>query len=230
MVPTLALLSSPLLGPSVWLPVDRVLTERGWHTTTCAAHKPARTGQEVLDAFLAGLPAERDLVLVPHSNAGAYVPSLTTQRRVVGCVFVDAVLPGRTGRVPLAPPAFLDLLAKEADADGLLPPWTQWWDEADVAALFPDAATRVLVEREQQQIPISYFKEVLPIPQGWDERPGAYLAFGETYAAERDDAARRGWPVSTLPAGHLHTLIDPDRVATELIALLDRLGFSPSAS
>ena len=112
------------------------------------------------------------------------------------------------------------------DNNGLLPPWTSWWDEADVAALFPDAETRARVELEQQRAPLSYFEGVLPVPQGWDERPGAYLAFGDTYAAERAEAARRGWPVSTLPAGHLHMLIDPKRIATELVALMNRLGSS----
>lgn len=72
-----------------------------------------------------------------HSNAGAYVPALTGQRRVVGCVFVDALLPSRAGRVPLAPLAFLDVLRDLADDVGLLPPWTCWWDEADVAGLLP---------------------------------------------------------------------------------------------
>jgi hypothetical protein len=28
------------------------------------------------------------------------------------------------------------------DADGLLPVWARWWDDADVALLFPDAQTR----------------------------------------------------------------------------------------
>ena len=103
--------------------------------------------------------------------------------------------------------------------------WTSWWDEADVMDLFPDAHTRARVEVEQQQLPLSYFESTLPIPQGWDDIPGAYLAFGDTYATERDQAVRRRWPVSTLSGGHLHMLIDPERVAAELVALLSGLGF-----
>ncbi len=91
--------------------------------------------------------------------------------------------------------------------------------------LFPDAHTRARVEVEQQQLPLSYFESTLPIPQGWDDIPGAYLAFGDTYATERDQAVRRRWPVSTLSGGHLHMLIDPERVAAELVALLSGLGF-----
>jgi len=225
MVPSLALLPSPLLGSAVWQPVARVLADHGWHTVICVAAPPVRTGQDALDAFVAALPTEQDLVVVPHSNAGVYVPELVMQRRVVGAVFVDAVLPPGRGHVPLAPPAFLDLLREKADDDGLLPVWTSWWDEADVMDLFPDAQTRARVEIEQQQLPLSYFESTLPIPQGWDDIPGAYLAFGDTYATERDQAAQRRWPVSTLSGGHLHMLIDPEKVAAELVALISGLGF-----
>ena len=225
MVPWLALLPSPLLGSAVWQPVARVLADHGWHTVICVAAPPVRTGQDALDAFVATLPTEQDLVVVPHSNAGVYVPELVMQRRVVGAVFVDAVLPPGRGYVPLAPPAFLDLLREKADDDGLLPVWTSWWDEADVMDLFPDAQTRARVEIEQPQLPLSYFESTLPIPQGWDDIPGAYLAFGDTYATERDQAARRRWPVSTLSGGHLHMLIDPEKVAAELDALIGGLGF-----
>jgi len=97
--------------------------------------------------------------------------------------------------------------------------------------LFPDAQTRARVEIEQEQLPLSYFESTLPIPQGWDDIPGACLAFGDTYAVgdtyatERDQAAQRRWPVSTLSGGHLHMLIDPEKVAAELVALISGLGF-----
>ena len=205
----------------MWHPVSRMLADRGDETSVCTLPPHVRTGQDVLDAYLAHLPTDRDLVLVPHSGAGAYVPALSVQRPVVATVFVDAVLPPATGRVPLAPAALLDLLRRKVDADGLLPPWTSWWDEADVAPLFPDADSRAGVEREQRRLPLAYFTEALAVPPGWDERPGAYVAFGDTYADERADAARRAWPVRRLAGGHLHPLHDPELVADTLRGLLD---------
>lgn len=95
-----------------------------------------------------------------------------------------------------------------------------------MASLFPDAESRAGVQREQQRFPLSYFEGTLTVPRGWDERPGAYLAFGETYAAERDDAEHRRWPVRTLPGGHLHQLNDPDQVADSILALLGQVDFS----
>lgn len=226
MVPSLALLPSPLLGPSAWQPVADVLADRGWHAAVCSPPTPVRTPREVLDAFHAALAKDRDIVLVPHSNAGAYVPALLTQHGVVASVFVDAMLPPVDGHISLAPPALLDLLREKADGDGMLPVWTDWWTEADMAGIFPDPQTRRRVEREQQRLPLSYFEETLPVPPGWDEHPAAYLAFGETYAAERHEAVRRQMPVTTLRGGHLHLLHDPGEVATALIALISRLGFS----
>jgi hypothetical protein len=220
MVPSVIFLPSPLLGPSVWRPVADVLADQFWHTTVCEVPDPVRNAEDVLDAFLSDLSVDRDVVLVPHSNAGAYVPQLAVQRPVVATVFVDAILPPSSGRIPLAPPAFLDVLRAKADEDGLLPPWTRWWDEVDVAALFPTAGSRAAVEQEQQRLPLSYFTDALAVPQGWDQRPGAYLAFGDTYAPDREAAAQRGWPVRTLPPGHLRQLHDPDQVAEAILALL----------
>jgi hypothetical protein len=74
---------------------------------------------------------------------------------------------------------------------------------------------------------LSYFTESLPALAGWDQVPAAYLAFGDTYAAERGEAARRGWPVNTLAGAHLHQLIDPAVAAAEITTLIGRCGIDP---
>jgi hypothetical protein len=97
-----------------------------------------------------------------------------------------------------------------------------------IGGLVPDAGTRVRVEREQQRLPLSYFEGSLPVPKGWDDRPAAYVAFGDTYGHERDEGELRRWAVSTLPAEHLHLLNDPDQVAAELLDLMRQLGIRAS--
>lgn len=193
-----------------------------------AAQVAPRTPDDVLLSFLAALPADQDLVLIPHSNAGLYVPALTAERSAVAYIFVDAGLPASYGRVRLAPPAMLDVLSQKADDNDLLPPWTSWWDEAEVTRLFPNVEVLEQVKREQQRLPLSYFSQSVPVPSGWDNRPGAYIAFGDTYLSERQDAAGRGWLVRTLPGGHLHMLVDPLQVAAEIIDLLAALGVRPN--
>lgn len=220
MSPLLVLLPSPLLGPATWEPVADVLARLGVRTTTPALGPGLHTPADVLDRLLEALPAGEDLALVPHSGAGAYIPALTAARRVSAAIFVDAVLPPPSGRVPMAPSALLDQLRATAGPDGLLPVWTSWWDEADVAPLFPDAASRAAVQAEQQQLPLDYFTGSLPVPAGWEARPAGYLAFGETYGPERSDATARGWPVHTLDGEHLHQLVAPEAVATAILDLL----------
>jgi len=217
---TLALLPSPLLGPSVWMPVAERLRRRGWRVVVAPGPSAPRSARAVLSAFGASLPDDRSLVLVPHSNAGLYVPALTRQRRVAGAVFVDAALPPDSGDTVLAPAALVELLRPRADRAGMLPPWTRWWDDADVAALFPDAPTRAAVEAEQPRVPLSYLEGRVEVPPGWRDTPAAYVAFGDTYADETLRAQRHGWPVATLAGQHLHMLVEPDSVASTLVDML----------
>ena len=221
---SLALLASPLLGPAVWAPVARRLTDLGWHVLVPPPYRDVTSPEDVLDRLAAELPLNQPLVLVPHSNAGLYVAALTAARNVHGVVFVDAGLPSDAPSTPVAPPPFREFLATLVEPDGLLPPWTRWWSEDDLAGVFPNTATRDAVEAEQVRLPLSYFEATVPSPAGWQDRPVAYLAFGDTYGAEHDEAERRGWPVERLGGEHLHQLVDPDGVTTALEGLLTRLG------
>lgn len=88
----------------------------------------------------------------------------------------------------------------------------------------PSRAVRDLVEAGQPRVPLAYFRGSLPSIQQWDNTPSAYLAFGDTYADERQRAEERHWPVRTLRGRHLHMLIEPDEVAAALTEMLGLLG------
>lgn len=222
--PLFVFLPSVLLGPAVWAPVADRLASRGRRVVVPeAANTAPRTPADVLDRYLAAVPQHGDVELVVHSNAGLYVPAIVEQRsNVVGTIFVDAGLPPTSGTVELAPPHLLAHLRSLADEHGRLPPWSAWFDDTEVAALFPDQTTRSTVEAEQQSIPLACLDATLPVPADWDDRPNAYLAFGDTYGPERTDATDRGWPVATIDGRHLHMLIDPDEVAETITTLADR--------
>lgn len=230
MEPVLCLLPSPLLGPACWRPVAAALSGSGWAVAEVPRPRTApRGGADALATFLAAVPEGRDVVLVPHSNAGLFVPSLAAfRRRTAGYVFVDAGLPAPgAARAPMIPPEFYALLAGKADSRGLLPPWTQWWEGEDLSGLFPDARTRAEVESEQQRLPLSYFQESVPVPPSWPAAPGAYLAFGDAYDSERATAAALGWPVTTLAGEHLHMLVNPAQVAAAIAGLIGKIGVPP---
>jgi hypothetical protein len=206
----LLLVPSPLLGPATWAPVAAHLVGEGY------------TAQVVVLDDLAGAAGDDPVLVVPHSNAGLHVPYLSAGLDVRATVYVDAALPlagGPTTR--LAPLGFRDFLAGLADPDGLLPPWTHWWD--DLADLFPNEAVRAAVEAEQPRLPLTWFDREVEVPEDWAARPSAYLGFGETYAEELAFARAQGWPVRTLPGRHLHQLHDPAGVARELLALVAEL-------
>jgi hypothetical protein len=220
---TVALLPSALLGPAVWRPVAQILASKGWVVAEVprVASAPRTPGAQ-LTRYLDALPVDQPLVVVPHSNAGLFVPAITAERQVEAMVFVDAGIPPANGPYELAPGEFSAFLEGLADGDGMLPVWSSWWGE-DISALFPDAETQAQVEEEQRCLPLSYFAASLTASTGWDERPAAYLAFGDTYDADRAEAGTRGWLVTTIAGDHLHMLVDPDQVATELDHLITQL-------
>ncbi|MDQ6686257.1 MAG: alpha/beta fold hydrolase [Actinomycetota bacterium] len=212
-----ALLGSPFLGPEIWAPVAGCLERRGQSAIVVTGVGDAP--DEVLASMLAELPSDDELVLVPHSNAGLYAAALALTRRVRAIVFVDALLPGPGGHTAVTTADLAEWLTDMAES-GRLPVWSSWWPEASVAALFPDAATRVRVEAGQPRMPLSYLQGRVATPRGWERLPCAYLGFGATYAEEQNTARRNGWPVIELDGGHLHQLVDPEGVAEAILHLL----------
>src|ERR1700722_12133803 len=108
----LCLLPSPLTGPATWRPVAQLLAAGGAQVIEMPLPRSTpKTSEDVLAWFSAMIPENQDVMLIPHSNAGLYVPALTTRRRITGYVFVDAVLPAPAGQVPMIPGAFYDIIA-----------------------------------------------------------------------------------------------------------------------
>jgi hypothetical protein len=200
------LVHSPLVGPLTWAPVAARL---GAAVPSLVDIKPPYW-RSVAERVAAAIT--EPTILVAHSNAGLFVPVIAESAPVVGCLFVDGRLPGYADRRH-------DFLPRLVRDDGLLPPWTEWWGDDGVAPLFPDPETQAAVCAEVPRLPIGYFEEQIPVPPGWDTTPCGYLRFSEVYAAEAEEAARRGWVVTHLPGLHLHQLVDPDAVAEAIVAM-----------
>jgi pimeloyl-ACP methyl ester carboxylesterase len=212
------LIPSPLLGPATWEPTARALERRGWRARVPSLHCVARGAPPYWPAAVEAIArsaGDEPVVLVPHSNSGLFVPAVlgALGEQVRGVVFVDAALPGEGYY------AQRDFLTALVDADGLLPPWTSWWQEPDVAELFPSAEVRARVEAEQARMPLAYYDHVPPAPDGWDRPPCAYVWFAEPYDTGAEQVSARGWPTRHVPGHHLHMLVDPDAVATAVLEL-----------
>lgn len=222
-----ALLPSPLLSSAAWSAVAMELRGRDHDVLEvpdpdAAPHSPAQYMNHLLEVVEAG----PDYVLVPHSNAGLYVPQLAEVRNVVGAVFVDAILPPAAGEVSVASPGMVKTLSSMANGDGLLPPWTQWWSDTDTADLYPNRAVFQYLDSSAPQLPLSYFRESIEVPEGWAQLPGAFLGFGDTYHDSLLRAEQWGCPTATVPGSHLHMLHDPVTVASQILHLYGSSGAS----
>lgn len=218
-------LPSPLLPARAYDPLVDALGRRGWDVARPVVPTTPDGPVRVLLAFREVVTAGGTDLLVAHSNAGRYAAAAAGGRPVV---YVDAALPPQHGDAPLAPEALLDHLAGLADADGMLPPWTRWWDEHDLAAVVPDRQVLVGIREDEPRMPLAYFRSRLGAPAGWAGQPQAYLAFGQTYARETAFAREQGWPTTVLDGAlHLHHLVDPDAVAAAVLDLADRLDPRP---
>lgn len=219
-----ALLGSVFLPASVLEPLAGELERLGSPTSVIGA-EPAADPEQILAAYTAALGARRWDVVVAHSNAGLYVPALTGTAGIGRAAFMDAGLPAPDGGAhDVAPASLREALGPVAE-DGLLPRWTDWWPEEDVRELVPDARTRARLHAATPRVPAAYLRGSVPVPAGWSAAlRGACLTFGDTYAAERDRARRLGWPVRTLPLGHLGFLTDPAEVARTVHELVTATG------
>ncbi|ROQ63652.1 alpha/beta hydrolase family protein [Streptomyces sp. 840.1] len=227
MEPILVLVHSPSVGPATWSPVADRLTAEGYQVRVpsllhVGAGEPPfwPTAAEAVRADLRGIPTDHPLVLVAHSNAGLFLPAVRSvlDHPVAASVFVDAALPARSGPTPVAPPELLELLRPMA-VNGILPRWTDWWDEADIAPMFSDPAMRRKVVAEQPRLPLAYYEQHIPVPAGWDDHPCSYLLFGPPYEETAAEARARGWRTAHLPGEHLHQTVDPAGTARQLIEL-----------
>lgn len=139
------LLHSPAVGPATWEPVAADLQAIGASAAVPDMRSVSDADppywQEVVARACDGLrdlPADEPLVLCAHSNAGLFMPQIWDRldRPVAAFIFVDASVPPDRGVAEMVPRALLAHLRLKA-TKGRLPPWTDWFEEQDVAALFP---------------------------------------------------------------------------------------------
>lgn len=224
MRPAFVLVHSLLLGPSTWRPVAARLAAERYQVLVPSLLDVAPLWPAVVDAIHDDarlVPPGTPVVLVAHSNAGLLLPVIRSglDRPVTASIFVDAALPAISGSTPATSPENLAGFLRPMAVNGTLPRWTDWWDTESVASLFPDSHTRETVIDEQPTLPLSYYEQRIPVPDGWDDHPCSYLRFSPAYEDRAAQARERGWRVTHLPGRHLHQLVDPAGTARHLIEL-----------
>jgi hypothetical protein len=231
------LIHSPLIGPYSWQPVadqlhfqcHQVLVPSllpALHRSSSFAGAIAAYVREAVNH--SGLPDP--LILAAHSAAGAYLPAISSQleHQVQTCIFVDARLPRRDASLD-DQDAPEEIEQRRAMAvDGILPPWSSWFDEGIMEKVLPQDNQRERFLAELQPIPLALFEEKIPLSPGWPESPCAYLRLSEFYKPLAVEARTRGWLVMEVDNGHLSLLTHPGETAGHLLEIIGRI--SPSSS
>lgn len=225
-MPVVALIHSPLVGPSTWRGVAADLAAAGMPVAVPDLRPAFAAGApfhaHLVDAVAGQLsPTDGPIVLIGHSGAGPLLPALAQALgdAVAGLVFVDAGLP-RPGRSWLqdAPADLAKDLRARVDDDGRLPPWQEWFGDEALAGLIPDPAQRQAFTAEVPRLPLAYFAE--PAPDARWSGSVAYLLLSDAYRNEFRQAAAAGAVVDTYDSDHLAMLTRPAAVAGALRRLL----------
>jgi hypothetical protein len=228
MAARLVLVHSPLVGCAAWDLVGADLAGRGYQvsapdlTGTVSAGPPYCVRQaEVIARGAAGQPS----ILIGHSGAGPLLAAAgALMNQVLGYIFVDAGLPipGQSW-METVPPDLAAQVRELADAEGWLPPWSQWWGDEVLAGLIPDPGARRRFAAGCPRLPLAMFEEAHPPVPRWPDAPGAYLRLSEAYDDEAARARELGWPVAEQISHHLALLTDPGPVTGSLRELIGRL-------
>lgn len=223
-----ALLPSPLCGPTTWQPVAHELEAAGHAALPldCGDDGRAPYWRSAADRAARRIDEHGEPVfLVGHSGAGPLLAEIGRRTdRLRGLVFVDAGLPlagSRLDAMRTEDAEFAGEFAQLLDCGQRYPNWT----DAVLRDLIPDEGMRSRFVAELRPRGADFFTERLPDPPpGWDET-AAYLLLSPPYESVARRAAELGMPVRAIEdAHHFWMLTEPAQIAEEVLLLLPVIG------
>ena len=215
---TWLLVHPPLLGPAVLGPLAAELGGRGHRVAVPdlrgALDRTAGWWERYADSAAAAGPAE---VVLGFSGAGVVLPAVAAAVGARRVVWLDAVVPARSGATT-TPPERRAALAGLV-RDGRIAPWPTWWPSGVLAAELPDAALRTAVCTEARELPGDFYDVAVPVPARWPHRDVRYVQLSGAYDGDAAEARARGWQVTGDGTGsHLDVATRPRSV----LDLVDR--------
>jgi hypothetical protein len=161
-------------------------------------------------------PAE---ALLGFSGAGVVLPAVAAAAGARRVVWVDAILPARSGATTTPH----ERLARLADLvrNGRLAPWPTWWTPEELAAELPDKVLRAGVCAEAPELPADFHDVPVPVPAAWPDGDVGYVQLSPAYAEDAAEARARGWRVTGDGTGrHLDVVTRP----REVLELVERVA------
>ena len=212
------LLHPPLLGPAVMAPLAEELRRRGSTVAVpdlrATVAEAAGWPQRWVATAAAGGPAGS---VLGFSGAGIMLPAVAAAVGAQRVVWVDALMPARSGETGAD-----DDIRERIGAlisDGRIADWTTWWGADVFDELVADPALRSAIRAEGHRLPADFYDVAVPVPAVWPEEGARYVQLSAAYDGDAAEARARGWPVSGGPDGaHLDVANHPAAVAD----LLDR--------
>jgi hypothetical protein len=210
------LVHPPLLGPAVLRPLADELRRRGSDVALPDLRATVRTAagwpERWRDAAAASGPAEG---VLGFSGAGVTLPAVALAVGARRVVWVDALLPARTGATE--PDEEIRRLVAGLVRGDRIPDWTTWWGPGALDELLPDERVRAAVRAEGHELPAGFYDVAVPVPADWPEDGARYVQLSAAYDGAAAEAGERGWPVAGNGGGrHLDVATAPERVAALL--------------
>ena len=208
------LVHPPLLGPAVLGPLACELRRRGHDVAVpdlrAVVAEAADWPRRWTEAAAASGPVE---AVLGFSGAGVTLPAVAAATRAARVVWVDALVPARSGET-LADEDIRARIPALLEADGRIADWTTWWGPGVLDELVPDAGLRAAIRAEGHRLPGDFYAVAVPVPGSWPEDGARYVQLSAAYDDAAAEARERGWPVVGGSDGaHLDVATDPRRVA-----------------
>jgi pimeloyl-ACP methyl ester carboxylesterase len=231
----LVLIHSPLVGPLTWSFVATELNERRVKTLVPELFdrddRRAPFWLQHVESVIQAINAiseDREIVLVGHSGAGPLLPAIrkSAKHHVLGYVFVDAGIPidgmSRLDLMGEEDPEFAQQLKRHLAGGGVFPEWTV--EEIEPIVANEDLRRQLILDLRPRSF--DFFREPIPVFQGWPDAPCAYLQFSSSYDAPGKAALEAGWGYLKLSAGHFPMLDHPAEIASALLVLITGMHLS----
>ena len=211
------LIHSPLVGPATLAPLAASLEELGW-TARLPDLRAGVASPSRFASIAAGQPGAD--VVVGHSGAGPFLPTVATAVGATATVFVDAIVP--PAEDVYTPTAGLSRSTRcrwstghcrRGTSGGRRRCWRSW---------SPTRRTRGPGRRDATR-PASVLRRGRAAPGAVVDEARRVLQLTAGYADDRARAATWGWPTDRLDGTHLDTATRPDIVAARLIDLTSRI-------
>lgn len=216
------LVHGSLVGPGTLEPTANVLRQHGHRVqvpTVPAGTMPAwRDWPEILLSDL--LPDTEAPVVIGHSMGSRLAARLVAPLGASAFIVLDGDIPPETGPVPPVQTSFLALVDRLPQADGMLPPWHEWWSTDPLEGAEVDEAFKNQLFLEVPRLPRLWFDDSFEMTP-WAHIPKGYICLGAWYAELATKAEQEGWTTTrSIPATHMHPATRPEQTAAVLLECL----------